>query len=83
VRMVQYKFQEAKQIADMTGAGNPHAGRHVMITEFAKSGIPNPVTMLQTGHDDEKSLGIYQHLAIGQFAPQFNAVRDRFWASVS
>jgi len=55
----------------------PHLFRHQLITFLTKQGIISPKLQLLSGHSEEKSLAIYQDLALSDVAKEYEqAMKD-------
>jgi len=79
-RRVQQVFAQARKEAEIDFRMSPHIGRHVGLTHLIKNGFV--ATMDQSGHASEQSLGVYRHLAVDQFQPQFDSAMKSFWNDV-
>lgn len=73
--------QIVKQYAAKAGIKKrvyPHLFRHQLITFLTKQGIISPKLQLLSGHTEEKSLAIYQDLALSDIAGEYEEAMKSF-----
>lgn len=73
--------QIIKEYADNAGIEKrvyPHLFRHQIITYLTRKGIISPKLQLLSGHSEEKSLAIYQDLALADVAEEYESAMQMF-----
>lgn len=72
-RSVQRIVQRYARDAGIVTRMHPHLFRHLILTILTKGGMPDAQIQLISGHSSRKSLERYQHLALSDAQPSYEA----------
>lgn len=77
-RRIRQIIKEYADQVDIEKRIYPHLFRHQIITYLTKKGIISPKLQLLSGHSEEKSLAIYQDLALSDVAEEYESAMNDF-----
>ena len=82
VRAIQKIFKKCRDDAGIDGKFTPHSFRHEFCTLLAESGMNDAQRMLFSGHQDQRSLKHYDHLAVDRHRDEFENAIGGFFRKV-
>lgn len=77
-RRIRQLVKDYAKSSGITKRVYPHLFRHQIITYLTKQGIISPKIQLLSGHSEEKSLAIYQDLALSDVAGEYEEAMKFF-----
>lgn len=77
-RRIRQIIKEYADQAEIEKRIYPHLFRHQIITYLTRKGIISPKLQLLSGHAEEKSLSIYQDLALADVAEEYETAMNEF-----
>src|ERR1700687_4785528 len=79
-RRVQQIVHQYRQRAGIAQPVHPHLFRHQMLTYLTSQGLSDAQIQLISGHENKKSLEVYQHLSTNRSIRR-TRMRSRVWGS--
>lgn len=73
IQVLAARYGKAAGIEEM----HPHRLRHTLLTELSRAGLSDSQIQQVSGHASKRALAVYQHLALGDVAEDYQRVVGR------